>query len=316
MRDVIIALVPAAVMGIIYWGVSAAIIIAVSIASCVFFEAIFNILAKKEQTIGDFSAVVTGLLLAMNIPALDLSSDLATCIWMPIVGAFVAIIIGKQVFGGLGQNFINPALLGRAVLLASYPTKMSGGAFRPTNFMTGIDAATYATPLTDIKAGNITAVSGSDMLNAIIGNIGGTIGETCAIALILGGIYLIARKVISWRVPVTYIATVFIFTYILKLCGGDAAGRIPYYEIFTGGLMLGAFFMATDYASTPVTPKGKIIMGLGCGIITVLIRVYGGYPEGVSYSILLMNLCTPLIDRFTAPKKFGFVKPVKAKEVK
>lgn len=316
MLDVILALVPAAVMGIIYWGLSAAIIIAVSIASCIFFEALSNLIAKKKQTVGDLSAVVTGLLLALNIPALNLDTNLAACIWMPFVGAFVAIVIGKQVFGGLGQNFINPALLGRAVLLASYPTLMSGSAFRPTNFMANVDAATYATPLTAIKAGTLTSVSGCDMLNAIIGNIGGTIGETCAIALILGGIYLIAKKVISWRVPVIYIATVFIFTYILKFIGGDAACRIPYYEIFTGGLMLGAFFMATDYASTPVTPKGKIIMGLGCGIITVLIRVYGGYPEGVSYSILLMNLCTPLIDRFTAPKKFGYVKPVKVKEVK
>ena len=157
----------------------------------------------------------------------------------------------------------------------------------------------------------------TSFIDLLVGNCGGTIGETCAIALILGGIYLIVKKVISWRTPVVYIATVLVLTYIFKLSGIEAASaRQPIQELFAGGLMLGAFFMATDYASTPVTPKGKIIMGLGCGIITVLIRVFGGYPEGVSYSILLMNLAAPLIDRYTAPKKFGYVKPVKVKEVK
>lgn len=316
MRDVIIALCPAAIMGVIFFGLSALIEIIVSILSCIFFEWLYEKITKKPCTIKDLSAVVTGLLLAMNLPALDLSTNFAAAIWMPFVGSFFAIIIAKMLFGGLGQNFINPALAGRAFLLASYPTLMSGGAFRPTNFM-NVDATTYATPLSAIKEGTLTSVTSNDLVNALIGNMGGTIGETCAIALILGGIYLIAKKVISWKTPVVYIATVFVFTYIFKLIGGDAgAVRMPVYELFTGGLMLGAFFMATDYSSTPVTPKGKIIMGLGCGFITVLIRVYGGYPEGVSYSILLMNLVTPLIDKYTTPKKFGYVKPVKVKEVK
>lgn len=313
MRDVIIALVPAAIAGIVFFGISAAIIIAMSIIACVVFETLFNKIAKKPNTINDLSAVVTGLLLAMNMPALSLSEHPVACFAMPVVGSLFAIVIAKQLFGGLGQNFINPALAGRAFLLASYPTLMSGSAFGTTNFMDSVDAATYATPLTVIKAGNIPE---SSIFDALIGNIGGTIGETCAILLILGGLYLIIKKVISWRIPVVYIATVFIFTYLLQAVGVEAAAfRMPVYELFTGGLMLGAFFMATDYASSPVTPTGQLIMGFGCGFITTLIRVFGGYPEGVSYSILLMNLCVPLIDRFTVPKKFGYVKPVKVKEV-
>lgn len=312
MRDVVIALTPAAVMGIIFFGLNAALIILISIISSIAFEALFQIIAKKPVTIKDFSAVITGLLLAMNMPS-------TAPLWMPVVGAFFAIIIVKQLFGGLGQNFINPALAGRAFLLASYPAQMSGNAFVPTNFMQleGVEATTYATPLAEIKAEKIVTLTQEHYVDAIIGNVGGCIGETCAIALIIGGIYLIVRKVISWRIPVTYILTVFVLTYLFMFIGGDkVAVRFPLYEIFTGGLMLGAFFMATDYASSPVTPLGQIIMGIGCGFITVLIRVYGGYPEGVSYSILLMNLCVPLIERFTKPKKFGKVaKPRKSGEV-
>ena len=314
MRDVVIALCPAAIMGIIFFGISAAIEIAMCIASCIVFEYLYNKIAKKPNTIHDLSAVVTGLLLAMNLPALNMSAHPIAVFAMPIIGSLFSIVIAKMLFGGLGQNFINPALAGRAFLVASYPTLMTGSAFGPTNFMKGVDAATYATPLAQIKEAGALNTSFIDLL---VGNCGGTIGETCAIALILGGIYLIVKKVISWRTPVVYIATVLVLTYIFKLSGIEAASaRQPIQELFAGGLMLDAFFMATDYASTPVTPKGKIIMGLGCGIITVLIRVFGGYPEGVSYSILLMNLAAPLIDRYTAPKKFGYVKPVKVKEVK
>ena len=246
------------------------------------------------------------------MPALSLSEHPISIFVLPIIGTGVAIVVAKQLFGGLGQNFINPALAGRAFLLASYPTLMTGSAFKPTQFL-GIDAASYATPLASMKEGG---AYGADLIQGLIGNTGGTIGETCAIALILGGIYLIARKVISWRIPVLYIATVLVFTYILKFCGVEGAANRDFTELFYGGLMLGAFFMATDYASSPVTPTGQLIMGFGCGFITVLIRVFGGYPEGVSYSILLMNLCVPLIDRWTSPKKFGYVKPVKVKEVK
>ncbi len=312
MRDVIIALVPACIAGVVFFGIGAAVVIAMCVISCVVFETLFNKIAKKQNTIKDLSAVVTGLLLAMNMPGYNLSEHPIAAIVLPIVGSFFAIVIAKQLFGGLGQNFINPALAGRAFLLASYPTLMSGGAFGPTNFM-NVDSATYATPLAVIKAGGVPE---SSIFDALIGNVGGTIGETCAILLILGGLYLIFKKVISWRIPVCYIATVFIFTYFLQAVGVEAAAsRMPVYELFTGGLMLGAFFMATDYASSPVTPTGQLIMGFGCGFITTLIRIFGGYPEGVSYSILLMNLCVPLIDRYTAPKKFGYVKPVKVKEV-
>ncbi len=312
MRDVVIALVPATVMGIIFFGLSAAVMIAVSIIAALAWETFYNKIAKKPNTVKDFSAVITGLLLALNMPALSFGEHPIAIFALPVIGTGVAIIIAKQIFGGLGQNFINPALAGRAFLVASYPTLMTGSAFRPTNFL-GVEAATYATPLAAMKEGG---AYGADLISGLIGNTGGTIGETCAIALILGGIYLIYKKVISWRIPVLYIGTVLVFTYIFKLCGIEGAVNRDFTEIFYGGLMLGAFFMATDYASSPVTPTGQLIMGFGCGFITVLIRVFGGYPEGVSYSILLMNLCVPLIDRWTTPKKFGYVKPVKVKEVK
>ena len=307
MRDVVIALIPAAIMGVVYFGARAAAIIAISIISSVVFEALYQKAAKQPVTVSDFSAVITGLLLAMNLPS-------TAPFWVPVVGAFFAIIIVKQLFGGLGQNFMNPALGARAFLVASYPAHTTGAAFGATSYgvIGALDATTQATPLAQIKEGAIT-VSQNDIINALVGNIGGCIGETCAIALILGGIYLIARKVISWKIPVTYILTVFVLTFIFKATG-IAPNRVPVYELFTGGLMLGAFFMATDYASSPVTPNGQIIMGIGCGILTTLIRVFGGYPEGVSYSILLMNLCVPLIDRYTRPTIFGAVK--KAKEAK
>ncbi len=304
MRDVIIALTPAALMGILAFGLKALLIIAVSIAACVCFEALFQKITKQKITVYDLSAVVTGLLLAMNLPS-------TSPLWLPIVGGFFAIVVAKQLFGGIGQNFINPALAARAFLVASYPTATTGSAFtQPVWFenisnwfsngfssSAAVDAASYATPLAVVKNSEAFVPGSNDILNAIFGNVGGCIGETCAAALILGGLYLLFRKVISWRIPVTYIATVFILTW--------AFGRVPYYEIFIGGLMLGAFFMATDYSSSPVTSVGQIIMGIGCGILTSLIRVYGGYPEGVSYSILIMNLAVPLIDRYTKPRIFG-----------
>ena len=296
MRDVIIALIPATAMGIYFFGIPALILIAVSIVASVFFEWLYQKLLKKPVTISDLSAVVTGLLLAMNLPA-------SAPIWVPIVGAAFAIIFAKQLFGGLGQNFINPALAGRAFLLASYPTEMTSWT-APVGF-SGADAAAVATPLATLKTG---AMSDASLTDVILGtNIGGCIGETCAVALIIGGIYLLVKHVISWRIPVLYILTVFVLTAAI----GRKGLRVPVYEIFTGGLMLGAFFMATDYASSPVTPKGQIIFAIGCGIITTLIRIFGGYPEGVSYSILIMNLAVPLIERFTEPKIFGALPKVK-----
>lgn len=296
MRDVIIALIPATAMGIYFFGLQALILIAVSIIASVFFEWLYQKLLKKPVTISDLSAVVTGLLLAMNLPA-------SAPIWVPIVGAAFAIIFAKQLFGGLGQNFINPALAGRAFLLASYPTEMTSWT-APVCF-SGADAVAVATPLATLKTG---AMPDASLTDVILGtNIGGCIGETCAVALIIGGIYLLVKHVISWRIPVLYILTVFVLTAAI----GRKGLRVPVYEIFTGGLMLGAFFMATDYASSPVTPKGQIIFAIGCGIITTLIRIFGGYPEGVSYSILIMNLAVPLIERFTEPKIFGALPKVK-----
>lgn len=297
MRDVIIALVPATAAGIYYFGINALILVIAAIASAVAFEAICQKVMKKPVTVSDLSAVVTGLLLAMNLPA-------AAPIWVAIVGSAFAIIFGKQLFGGLGQNFINPALAGRAFLLASYPTEMT--TWSVPNGLEVADAATYATPLAQLKAGHLDASLGE----LILGQCGGTIGETCAIALIIGGVYLLYKHVISWKIPVIYIATVAILFGVI----GRHGVRMPLQEIMAGGVMLGGIFMATDYASSPVTPKGQIIFAVGAGLITYLIRTFGGYPEGVSYSILIMNCCVPLIERFTEPTIFGALP--KTKEAK
>ena len=297
MRDVIIALVPATAMGIFYFGINALILIIAAIASAVAFEAICQKVMKKPVTVSDLSAVVTGLLLAMNLPA-------KAPLWVAIVGSAFAIIFGKQLFGGLGQNFINPALAGRAFLLASYPTEMT--TWSVPNGLEVADAATYATPLAQLKAGNLDASLGE----LLLGQCGGTIGETCAIALIIGGVYLLYKHVISWKIPVIYIATVAILFGVI----GRQGVRVPLQEICAGGVMLGGIFMATDYASSPVTAKGQIIFAVGAGLITYLIRTFGGYPEGVSYSILIMNCCVPLIERFTEPTIFGALP--KTKEAK
>lgn len=296
MRDVIIALVPATAAGIYYFGLRALILIVAAIISAVFFEWLYEKITKKPVTINDLSAVVTGLLLAMNLPA-------SAPVWVAIVGSAFAIIFAKQLFGGLGQNFINPALAGRAFLLASYPTEMTTWVI-PNGL--AADAATYATPLAQLKNGALDA----SLKQLVIGQVGGTIGETCAIALIIGGIYLLYKHVISWKIPVIYIATVFILFAVI----GRHGMRMPLQEIFAGGVMLGGIFMATDYASSPVTPKGQVIFAVGAGLLTYLIRTFGGYPEGVSYSILIMNCCVPLIERFTEPTIFGALP--KTKEAK
>lgn len=245
MRDVIIALVPATAAGIYYFGLRALILIVAAIISAVFFEWLYEKITKKPVTINDLSAVVTGLLLAMNLPA-------SAPVWVAIVGSAFAIIFAKQLFGGLGQNFINPALAGRAFLLASYPTEMTTWVV-PNGL--AADAATYATPLAQLKNGTLDASLGQ----LVLGQVGGTIGETCAIALIIGGIYLLYKHVISWKIPVIYIATVFILFAVI----GRHGMRMPLQEIFAGGVMLGGIFMATDYASSPVTPKGQVIFAVG-----------------------------------------------------
>ncbi|MCJ7855884.1 RnfABCDGE type electron transport complex subunit D [Lachnospiraceae bacterium NSJ-143] len=299
MRDVIIALVPATVMGIVFFGIKALLLIAISVASSVFFEFLYQKIMKKTVTIDDLSAVVTGLLLALNMPV-------GASWWMPIVGSAFAIIIAKQIFGGIGQNFVNPALIARAFLLASYPTAMT------TWTVDGVTTATPLAMLKTLKDGAALSDLGLPTLTQVVtgSGIGGCIGETCAIALILGFIYLLFKRVISWRIPVIYVGVVFVLTAVF----GRYGTRLPVYEIFTGGLFLGAIFMATDYTTSPMTPKGQIIFACFCGLITYLIRVYGGYPEGVSYSILISNLAVPLIDRFTVGKIFGALP--KTKEAK
>lgn len=289
MLDVIIALLPSTLASIYFFRFNAIKLIVLAVGTAVITEAIIQKLLKKPVTINDLSAVVTGLLLAFNIPA-------SAPWWIPVIGSVFAIAIVKQAFGGLGHNFMNPALAARAMLLASWPVIM-------TNWVTpGPDAVSTATPLAILK-GEAVGATMPPLSNLIMGNIGGSLGETSAILLIIGGIYLLYRGVINWRIPFTYIGTVAVLAVIF---GGGFENMI--YHLFAGGLMLGAFYMATDYASSPVTPRGQIIFGIGCGIITTVIRLYGGYPEGVSYSILLMNVAAPLLDKFTSPRVFGEVK--------
>lgn len=279
MRDVIIAMVPILIFAIAYFGWRSLLITAISVATAVLAEFVWQKLTKQKVTISDYSAVVTGMLLAFNLPV-----NIAW--WMPIIGSAFAIIVVKQIFGGIGKNFMNPALAGRCFLLVAWSSAM-------VTFQ--IDGVTVATPLSYLKSGALEGIP--SVLSCFLGVIPGSLGETSALLILLGGLYLLVRRVIDYRIPLAYIGTVFILSYIL---GGNGL-----YQIVTGGLMLGAFFMATDYATSPMNKTGKWIMGIGCGILTVLIRFYGGYPEGVSFSILLMNLCVPLIDRFTRPRVFG-----------
>lgn len=287
MRDVIIALLPATIAGVYYFKIQALLVILVSIASCVGSEYIWQKLTKQKVTISDYSAAVTGLLLAFNLPP-------TVPLWIPVIGGAFAIIIVKQFFGGLGQNFMNPALAARAFLLASWPVQMTTWV---------VDGVTGPTPLGILKEGGASLPS---VFDVFIGHVGGCIGETSALALIIGGLYLIYKRVISWRIPVAYIGTVFVLMTVLGRKGFMTGN--PVFEIFAGGLILGAIFMATDYSTSPITPLGQIIMGIGCGLLTSVIRLYGGYPEGVSYSILIMNLFVPLIDKYTTPRVFGEVK--------
>ncbi len=290
MRDVLIALLPATVLGVVFFGFSALWVVLVSTASAVGAEALLQLLMKKKVTISDGSAAVTGLLLALNLPP-------SVPLYIPIIGSVFAIAIVKQCFGGLGHNFINPALAARAFLMASWPTAM-------TSWTMPADAVSTATPLSALKVAGAGVLS--PQLDMFLGNIGGCIGETSAIALIVGGLYLAARFVIDVRIPFVYIATVALFTWVAGpegLFTGDAL-----YHILAGGLMIGAFFMATDYTTSPMSGTGKIVFALGCGVLTSVIRLWGGYPEGVSYSILLMNLVVPLIDRAFTPKRFGGVR--------
>ncbi|MEN8906345.1 MAG: RnfABCDGE type electron transport complex subunit D [Clostridiales bacterium] len=295
MLDVLIALTPAALASIYFFGIDALLVIIVTSLSCIGSEFIFNKILKKESTLSDLSALVTGVLLAFNLPP-------EIPLWIAIIGGIFAIIVAKQLFGGLGHNFINPALAARAFMMASWPVEMTSWK----NPSSKLDSVTSATPLELIKSNGTSGDTLPNIMDLFTGNVGGCIGETSAFALLIGAAYLIIKKVISIDIPISYIGTVALLTWIL---GGEVlfSGNFIYH-IFAGGLILGAFFMATDYTTSPVTKNGRIIMGVGCGLLTVIIRLYGGYPEGVSYSILLMNLVVPLIDRYLIPKSFGEVK--------
>jgi electron transport complex protein RnfD len=283
MLDVIISLLPATVAGFIIFGLRALSVVLLCIGVCVISEFLFNKIVKKEDTTGDLSAVVTGLLLGLNLPA-------HTPLWQAAVGSIFAIIAVKCIFGGIGCNLVNPAITARVFMLISF-TELSRASFP-------VDSVASATPLA-VEAG-----SEPTLVDLFLGNVGGAIGETCKIALLLGGIYLIARGVISWVMPASFIGTVFVLSFLIK----DFSLTAALYQVLSGGLIIGAFFMATDYVTSPATDKGKLIFGIGAGLLTVLIRFWGVYPEGVSFAILLMNILNPYINRWSRRKLFGGVK--------
>ena len=304
MLDVIIAMLPALAFAIFNFGLRALTLTAVSVVACIFWEWLYRKLMKKPQSIGDLSCVVTGMLLAFVCPV-------HMPYWMIIIGDFFAIVVVKQLFGGIGKNFLNPALAGRAVLLASYAGTMTSwvdpAAGKAAIIGSNADVVTTATPLAIMKTGDfaeLMATYGVDKM--FIGQIPGSLGEVSALALLIGGAYLIWRKVINWQTPVAYIATVAVLTFLFPKQGTGLEWML--YSVFGGGLFLGAFFMATDYATSPVTKKGQLIFGIGCGLFTVLIRYFGSYNEGVCYSIMVMNLLVALIDKYTKPTRFGVVK--------
>lgn len=283
MRDVVVALLPVAGTGIIVFGLRALLVICVCVASCLGFEALFNFIVKKEQTIGDFSAVVTGLLLALTLPA-------TIPVWQCVIGSAFAIIIVKGLFGGLGHNVVNPAITARVFMLVSFANvakEMAQPIF--------LDAVSGATPLANIGSDNV-----ADIKTLFVGIHGGAIGETCVLALLFGFLYLLLSGIITWHIPVTFVGSVFVFSFLME---GNVMSALAL--TLSGGLLLGAIFMATDYVTSPVTPWGKVIFGVGCGIITFLIRYFGTYTEGVAFAILIMNILTPYIDKLTAHKVFG-----------
>ncbi len=306
MYGVVYALIPAMLVSVYFFGFDAVRVLLISVAACLLFEwLIQKYLIKGPATINDGSALITGILLAFNVP-----SNLP--IWIIIVGAFVAIGIAKMSFGGLGKNPFNPALVGRVFLLISFPVQMTSWPVPKPLFSSVVtDAITGPTPLGILKDGLRDGEKISDIMTQIpsylqqlVGDIGGSLGEVSAIALLIGGLYLLLRKIITWQIPVAYLGSVIIFTGILWLANPEQFVN-PLFHLITGGLMLGVFFMATDMVSSPMSSKGQIIFGLGCGIITVVIRIWGAYPEGVSFAILIMNALTPLLNNSFKPKRFG-----------
>ena len=286
MLTVATALLPALVMSIFYFGIRALLLTAVCVVSCVVFEYLFAKVTKKPVTISDCSAVVTGIILAFNVPV-------TLPFWMAVFGSFIAIVVVKCLFGGIGCNFANPAATARIFLLVSFGNQMTHWIAPHA----AIDAVATATPLKLISAGQTDQLP--SLWNMLIGNRGGSLGETCALALIVGGLYLIWNGVIGWQIPVTLIGSVFVFALLF--------GQDPFYAVLSGGVMIGAFFMATDYSTSPVTTKGKVIFAIGIGFITMVIRVFCNYPEGMSFAILLMNILVPHIDSLTITKPFGAV---------
>lgn len=299
MLDVIIALVPALIASVVLFGPRALAVVATTVISAVLSEYVSRKVMKRHNTIGDLSAVVTGLILAFNLPV-------SIPLWMAAVGCFFAIVVVKQFFGGIGQNFANPAIAARIILLISFGQAM-GNWTAPLSWKT--DAVSTATPLA-ILGGESTEALPS-LIDMLLGVRGGCLGETCSLALIAGGIYLIARKVISWKIPVAYIGTV----AVIMLIAGKFDLEFLAYQLMGGGLLLGAFFMATDYSTSPIKSNAKIVFGVGCGLLTCVIRLFGSLPEGVSFAILIMNLLVPHIETIMAPKPFGTVKEKKSKEV-
>ena len=294
MLDVIIALIPALIAAVVIFGTQVLLVTLVCVGSAVLSEYLCRKVMKRHQTIGDLSAVVTGLLLAFNLPV-------SVPLWIAALGSIIAIVVVKQMFGGIGQNFVNPALAARIILLVSFPSKMTGWT---------LDGVTTATPLASLKSGTVDSTALPSMVDMLLGKHGGCLGEVCSVALILGGIYLIVRKVISPAIPLSYIGTVAVF----MLLAGKGSLEFTAYQLLSGGLLIGAIFMATDYTTSPVSFKGKIIFGIGCGLITAAIRVFGGYPEGVSFSIIIMNILVPHIERLTTAKPFGTPKKDKKAE--
>lgn len=292
MLDVIIALIPAMIMAFYVFGARALLLTASCVIACVFFEWAFRKITGRTNTISDLSAVVTGVILSFNLPA-------TLPIWMAVIGCFVSIVVVKQLFGGIGQNFANPAIVGRIVLFISFATPMTTWPLTRMQIASGAyDGVTGPTPLGLLQAGNMEDLPA--IRDMFLGFTGGSMGEVSALALLIGGIYLIVRKVIEPTIPVCFIATVAVMALLM--------GQNPLFHICAGGVMLGAIFMATDYVTSPITTKGKVIFGIGCGILTMLIRMYASYPEGVSFAILLMNILTPLIDECTRMKLNGVPK--------
>ena len=304
MLDVIIAMLPALAVACFNFGMRSLLLTGVSVIGCVFFEWLYRTLLKKPQSVGDLSAAVTGMLLALTCPV-------TVEYWQILIGDFFAIIFVKQLFGGIGKNFINPALGGRAALVASYAGSMTKwidpAANKAALIGSNVDVITAATPMAYLKGGDIEGLKAAySVTDVFMGTIGGSLGEVSAIALLLGGAYLIWRKVINWQTPVAYIGTVAALSFLFPKAGSGIEWML--YSVFGGGLMLGAIFMATDYATSPVTKKGQLIYGIGCGLLTVFIRYFGALNEGVCYSIMVMNCCTALIDKYTKPTRFGVVK--------